>query len=161
MYLTVHASIGAAIGGSVSHPSLAFLLGIVSHFILDKIPHADPGGANHFEGRNIFPLTKSAKRFLAIVLIDTLLAAATTLFLIRAMPNASLSLLFGVIGSILPDYLFGLYFLTKWKLLKSFQMFHHRIHFPHKQYRVQVFPGTLIQILVFFAGILFLLRPPL
>jgi hypothetical protein len=39
MYQIVHGMAGAVIGSRLDSPILAFILGFVSHFILDAIPH--------------------------------------------------------------------------------------------------------------------------
>ena len=41
MFLTVHGTAGIALGMFTGNPLLAFMLGLVSHSILDIIPHGD------------------------------------------------------------------------------------------------------------------------
>jgi hypothetical protein len=42
MILSTHAIVGAAIASFLpSHPTIAFVLGFGSHFVLDAIPHWD------------------------------------------------------------------------------------------------------------------------
>lgn len=40
---SVHAAIGAALGRRIKHPAVAFVAGVVSHFIGDVVPHRDLG----------------------------------------------------------------------------------------------------------------------
>lgn len=42
MLSTTHTLVGAAIGKSTGNPALSFFLGVISHFILDKVPHFWP-----------------------------------------------------------------------------------------------------------------------
>ncbi len=48
MTLTTHVAIGAGIGVLVGNPELGFVLGLVSHFMVDMIPHGDTLLADRF-----------------------------------------------------------------------------------------------------------------
>ena len=41
MFITVHAAAATALSRYATIPLLAFVLGLLSHFILDMIPHGD------------------------------------------------------------------------------------------------------------------------
>ena len=41
MYLTAHSSAGVLIAAKVVNPWLAFVLGFLSHYVLDMIPHGE------------------------------------------------------------------------------------------------------------------------
>lgn len=157
MYLTVHASVGALIGKTVgNNPLLGFVLGFLSHFLLDKIPHADPHISlpEHF-GETIRP-SKPVVGFITIVLLDSLLVAALTSFLITKNIIPSSSIL-SIIGSVLPDFAFGFYFLTKNKYLKKFHEFHEKMHFDPKKYPVNKLLGNITQLSVLILSMLLLL----
>ena len=53
MIVTVHVVAGGVIGELVGNPAAAFLLGIISHFILDSIPHFDNLDNECFSPRQI------------------------------------------------------------------------------------------------------------
>ena len=41
MFLTVHATLGITVGQTTGNIFLAFFAGLLSHFVLDVIPHGD------------------------------------------------------------------------------------------------------------------------
>ena len=43
MIFTTHIIVGSAAGSLTGNPGLAFLYGLISHHIIDAIPHIDPG----------------------------------------------------------------------------------------------------------------------
>lgn len=148
MFLTVHSSTGAFVGNTAGNPLLAFIIGMISHFLLDSIPHFDPSGSEDFDSKKI-TLTKKGRRYLLVVICDILLAGVFLLFLLSRKPVYPLGVIFGVIGSVLPDFLMGLYKLTKNPILKIYNTFHQNIHFDQKKIHVNFFLGNLTQLAAF------------
>lgn len=74
-----HAATGAAIGLTISNPLLAVPLAIVSHFVLDAIPHYDPPGDETTRIR--------AKRFIWQLVIDTSFCVLLVCILALAKPK--------------------------------------------------------------------------
>ncbi len=148
MYLTVHAAAGAVIGNYINNAFLAFILGFISHFILDRIPHKDPDSADNFLEHKL-RLSKRTRKFLAILFIDALmLIMFTMMFYNRDIFIYPHPVIAGIVGAILPDALAGLYFLTGNKYLGKFWEFHKRIHFDHKRVTVSVTGGMLTQVVL-------------
>lgn len=57
MTIAPHALVGAALATATTSPTVAFLLGFVSHFLLDAIPHFEPGTlADLSEDSNEWPV---------------------------------------------------------------------------------------------------------
>jgi len=108
MFLAVHSSVGLFIGSEVANPWLAFLLGFVSHLVLDMIPHGDEGLG---ESKN--PARKIKKLFL-ISSVDLLLVIALFFYLTN---NSFIVLrpgiLTGLAGSLLPDFIWGFHEISR------------------------------------------------
>lgn len=43
MMVVAHVAVGAAVGSLTGDPVLAFIAGTASHFVMDAVPHFDPG----------------------------------------------------------------------------------------------------------------------
>ena len=125
MTLTTHAAIGAAIGTLVGNPLLGFILGGVSHFLVDMIPHGDNELADRFHVHKMkkvpvaFMTTYAA---LAILLVMTLMALRPD-----GAPNAVFAA--SVMGSVLPDFMVGMADLFKKNsVLRAYRKFHFFFH---------------------------------
>jgi hypothetical protein len=148
MYLTVHAAAGAVIGNYINNALLAFILGFISHFILDRIPHKDPDSADEFLSKKI-KLSKRARKFFSILLLDIgLLFFITILFYNRDIFIYPHPVIAGIAGAVLPDALLGIYFLTGNKYLEKFWQFHHKIHFDHRKVTVSMAGGMVTQVVL-------------
>jgi len=140
MYLTVHAAAGAAIGQFIANPWLAFILGFISHFILDMIPHGD-------EGIKHWKLFKTnLQRTVAASIIDFLILSALACYwLINSPMNEIPGMIYGMAGAILPDTLWGLYEITGTPLLGWYSKSHSALHQIFKK-PLALRYGFLIQI---------------
>ncbi len=88
--MTNHVLSGALIGGAVRRPVPAFLLGVMSHFALDTVPHWGEWG--------------SPRRFLRVAVPDGLAGlAAIGTFAAIAPRERRLAVLAGMAGAALPD----------------------------------------------------------
>ena len=97
--ITPHILVGASVGVATGNPVLGFLGGVVSHFVLDAIPHTDPG-TWHFE--DAFPF-KVDERDLTVAFADMALAIFLTLYLAGTTPLIAAAPLAGMLGGALPD----------------------------------------------------------
>jgi hypothetical protein len=123
MFVTTHAAIGAVVGGSLANPYLALILGFISHFLVDMIPHGDEHMLNGFKSGS------KVKRAVAYVTIDAIFAVyAILLILSNAPERLHDSMKWGIIGSVLPDLVVGVFELTRVKYLRRFTAWHHRNH---------------------------------
>ena len=149
MFLTVHVTTGAWIGTVMPNVPAAFFVGVVSHFLLDRVPHYDPpiapGTAKDGVLKNpIF------QRFLAIAAIDVALALVMTAGLVRQLPAGSTrAIVAGAVGGMFPDLLFGLYRLTNHPWLAAFNRLHAAIHFDPKKIPVTFLTGMATQLATF------------
>jgi hypothetical protein len=88
--LTNHVLSGALIGARARGPGQAFAAGVVSHFVLDAIPHWGAWG--------------SRRRFLRVAVADGLVSLAVAGALAAAAPPARrAAVLAGMAGAALPD----------------------------------------------------------
>lgn len=121
MFVTTHAALGALIAQQMpEHPYLAFGLGVASHFLSDIIPHGDTKlYKEYISGRKV-------KRSIAYSIIDGALAIIFVIFMLNAVSSeARLAMSLGMIGSVLPDLIVGVYEVFKFKWLEKL----HRLHF--------------------------------
>ncbi len=156
MVLTTHAVVGGAIGRVfMGNPLLAFILGFASHFILDMIPHwdyplsskvTDVRETHTMHLRSGWPLIMDISR----VSLDFLLGAFLVYFIFP--PGGGWwfsSIVWGVLGSVLPDGLQFIY--AKWRppVLRGLQRFH---HFIHANYNLNNRPllGIVLQFILMF-----------
>jgi len=95
MTATAHALIGASIAAKVTNPAVGIPLVILSHFVLDIIPHWDLG-TNH--------RAKSKMRLKAEATADVLLGFALAFLIFRNLVNPSY-LFIMIIAAQLPDWL--------------------------------------------------------
>jgi hypothetical protein len=88
--LTNHVLSGALVGALSRRPLPAFAAGVVSHFVVDAIPHWGKWG--------------SRRRFLRVAVPDGLVSlAAMGTFAAAAPPGRRLTVLAGMAGAALPD----------------------------------------------------------
>lgn len=124
MTVTTHVAVGAAIGMNIGKPALGFLLGFISHFIVDIIPHGDDGMRKRFEAggkkRTLSYFYGVSDYMIAFYLFITVLN-------IKAYPSVA-ALSAAVVGSTLPDLLVVVYEASKTKLLKWFYNVHFFFH---------------------------------
>lgn len=86
-----HALTGAAIGFGVKSWPLAFVLGIILHILIDKIPHFWP---------------KTRKMMVAFVTLNYVIMIPLMYYLIQLYPANTWGMLAGAVGSLMVDILF-------------------------------------------------------
>lgn len=96
-----HIAIAGAIGERIQNPLLAFLAGVLSHFILDKVPH-------------YWPESDKAKGY--IIGGDTIFSALLLTGIYFVPSSNHLGLFFGALGGASVDTIFVLIMRSKGKL---------------------------------------------
>lgn len=126
MFLTVHASAGLFLGSQVASPWLAFLIGYLSHWLLDIIPHGD----ENLIPKNIYPETRRKWKLFYIASFDTL-GIIILFFILTYTEKITLTsaVLWGMLGAVAPDYLWGLHKVTSIRILKPLHRLHNKFHF--------------------------------
>ena len=103
MLMSVHATVGAVAGTAVGSPNIAFLLGLVSHFFLDMIPHGDDAMIDKYSQGT------DTRRIMAYITADGLTTIGLIIFLFLSQDFvAPATVFFGILGALLPDLLVGL-----------------------------------------------------
>ena len=160
MVATSHLFLGAAIGTLVPDPLIAFGLGFGSHFLLDAIPHFEPGlvfRKRDAEGNLADGMTWQEYR---LAWLDMLVGTIITLLVWRSS-GSQLSILTGALGAILPDLVDNVpwwkAYTSKTKLLGWIYPIHKGFHFPTLQARF-VWWSVLPPIVVFLLSLGWVLR---
>lgn len=124
MFLSVHTCAGAIVGRFIPNPFIAFLLGIISHFLMDLIPHGDRGVYDRYKKG------KFVRRAFAIVLLDGIFSIYIVMLVLTVnnKVGSELNIAFGIVGATLPDALTVVYEITKTKFLKWVHKLHFKIH---------------------------------
>jgi len=145
MFLTIHSTAAIAITQSITNPMGAFFIGLISHYILDFIPHGDEKFKN-------YSISEMAK--MAIVDHFGILIIVITIFLFKPDFSFTANIIFGVIGALLPDWLTAIHRLSTKsqnlmiKKMRNFitplQSFHCYIHRLIK-YRISFPTGIVLQ----------------
>lgn len=128
MIITPHLLAGAAIATATttSYP-LAFLIGFLSHFVLDAIPHVDPGTffnpqKNENQSWPLWIYIYAASEFVIIW--------AIVIFLFQNRPDFDI-IITGGIGGITVDILDNhpCRFIRTWPFFKQIHWLHKKFHF--------------------------------
>ena len=137
MLIAAHSIAGGVAGDFIGNPILAFLLGIIIHFILDAIPHYDTTDNHKFTFRQW-----------ALILGDALVALLIIFLIIKPPLDINSPFLWGAIGGITPDFFDNVSLWSKqfqaFKLGNVFHNFHERIQ-PKQP---NIFWGLLVQIVL-------------
>ncbi len=146
MTLTTHATLGAVIGHAVGNPAIAFVLGFISHFLIDMIPHGDTGISDNFRVHK----TRQTQA-VAYVAVDAIVALMFVLLLANTRDIDSVrTFTWGIVGSVLPDLMVGLYEVTKTPLLRWFNTMHFYFHdfFVKRRGEVPLYYALLAQVVL-------------
>ena len=139
MLLSVHTIAGALIGEKINNPYLAFSLGLISHFLLDMIPHGDlkrPTKLNNFI-------------YIALGGLADLSILGFFLIYFDLKNLLNLNVLLAILGSLLPDLVFIFYRYRDKKYFKSYFNFHEKLHNTiSKNFDLKFNWGLILQILI-------------
>jgi hypothetical protein len=136
---------GVLIGQNVPTPGLAFSLGVASHFLLDLIPHGDSQlYKNYKDGQSV-------SRSVLYAATDSIISVGVLIYLLETAPYASrATIVAGVIGAVIPDFLVALGEGIKLKTLQRFQKLHIRIHdaIANRAGNIPLRAGVSMQIII-------------
>lgn len=150
-----HVLIGAAIGTKIKQPLLAWPLSLISHILVDLIPHWNP---------SLYTETKKygqpARKSVRIVIFDAaigLIAGSAIAFFLASRQNdlfLFFNILFSCLFAVLPDLIEAPYFFFRYQphWLKKFILWQH-----NHQGRAPKIPGLLIQLISMILALTFIL----
>lgn len=152
MLETPHVLVATAIASKIPNPLLAIPLALMSHFILEKVPHWNPHLNSETEKYG-----QPTKQSTIITAIDSTLALMTgSYFAFRVLPdvNHALTILAACFFSVLPDVVEAPYFFLNYreKIIKRWILWQKSI-----QADWPVLPGLLTQLVIALAAIYFTL----
>lgn len=150
MFIAGHVAAGALIGQALgtSNPLIIMTLSFASHFLLDVIPHGDGHHVNdYYHGER-----KHTKAIYGHLAVDTAASIALVAILLGFTTLDRASMAFGIIASVIPDFIVGLNELFKNRFLKWFTRLHFKVHnaLIHK-WVVPALPGSIAQIVLIIA----------
>lgn len=132
MFITVHAAAATLIGKHIPNPYIAFACGFISHFLLDIPPHGDTKMGKKFFGIRLSEPKHhhDIKPIAMIGMLDAVCLTMLILYLFRTFDFVnSDSVVWAIIGSILPDINMIIYRLTKFKPLSYLEKIHQKNHY--------------------------------
>lgn len=163
MTLTTHIIIAAAVAKPLAayNPIFAFLVAFASHYLSDAIPHWDyplqsaSGSVEHTAKHIVFTKATFWNDILRAGADGAIGSIAVFLLLRPTAPDQYLFLVLVIAGGILPDFLQGVYYGLRIKLLRSHQNFHDRMH---TKIKLGPYPmiGIPFQLLIIALSIFFL-----
>jgi len=131
MNLSTHVAVGAAVGYLCKNPALGFCAGIISHHLIDGIPHSD-GGALEVDVKDY----AKDKRIVKVVTADLLLVAAIICYILY-LQGFSWPIVLGAFGAVLPDLIDNMPFwspqIRKTHLGYLYHRFHEKFHYTIKE----------------------------
>ena len=140
MVIVPHMLAGAAIGAHSPNVWAAFCFGLVSHYLLDSLPHWD-----YLDSPKISKFKHLVKIFIDFII-------AIIIVLIVAWP-LKIIIIFGIMGALLPDFIEFLYINYKIKLLRPLSLFHHKVHYYKK---IPFLKGSIFQVIIIAISIIML-----
>ncbi len=135
MILATHAIVGATIANVIpNHPILGFSAALVSHYLLDMIPHDEYDISGLIDGKNkgLLKLSKKGIIHLSIIGADFLIGIAFSFFFFAKNDVRLYATILGILGGVLPDFLQLMYLKFKNQPWKSFQNLHDFFHAKKK-----------------------------
>ncbi|MFA5927610.1 MAG: hypothetical protein WCT32_03510 [Patescibacteria group bacterium] len=145
MLLTPHTIFAGTVGEISGNPLVALTLGILSHFLLDALPHYDTTDGGKFTPRQI-----------GVIVID-FICLVTIMLIVWMGLNPGTAFWFGALGGTIPDLLDNVPFWNKkfrsTIIGKAFHAFHDRI----QKDEVGVWIGLLSQLIIICLSIIILM----
>jgi hypothetical protein len=131
MIASIHLLVGGAVGVATKNPAAAVAAGVVSHFILDAIPHADhPDGSRDKNGEVVWN-----KKMYIFAFTDSIIGGLIILslwILYFGFPDFTSPFIWGAVGGYLPDFIDNVPFwkhkVRRVKIFARLHQFHEWIH---------------------------------
>lgn len=136
MLIAAHSIGGSLAGEVIGNPFLAFLLGIVLHYLLDAIPHYDTTDGGKF-----------TKRQLILILVDALFGFILLFIMLDKSCNVY-AFWAGALGGIAPDLIDNLPYIKSWTSRNKFFKLFLRFHTSIQKNTVYWLYGLIIQYLI-------------
>ncbi len=151
MFITPHTAVALWLSTKTGNPYLGFTYGLISHFVIDIIPHGDEKMGYHIEDEK-----KRRNYILKIGFVDVSLALILLYLVWFKTDMWSIVAFWAVAGAWIPDGVWLLATVIKSKLIKRLAHFHHHTHHLLNK-EIGIKSGVLLQFAftVFFLLLLF------
>jgi hypothetical protein len=141
--MTPHTSVAIFISTRVSHPLLAFLLGLIFHFLLDIIPHGDEEISINRKEKKLGPWY-----FYKIIIVDALVSGLLIFLFVNSQAIYNKwTLMAALLGSWLPDLAWNTIEIFKIKFLYWYPKLHTKIHYL-LGWKISLVYGLPVQIMI-------------
>jgi len=162
MILASHIIVSGLLGATTQNYFLAGFFGLVSHYILDAVPHWDFYLSPEFNVKaetedGNFIKEKLFWKEIGKIVVDILIGLSLLFIFLKTLGYINIAAVFiSVFFGILPDSLQLFYLMTKWKFIKWNMDLQQFMHFSiHKKIEQAFWPGIIAQIATI--GIVFLI----
>lgn len=147
MFLTVHATAGAAVGALTGNPIAGFLLGVLSHAVLDIIPHGDEHLAPACKGHTC-DHREEIRFFIKLAALDGVIMLGVLAAVLQPwVVLPSWAVVAGIAGGVLPDIGQGLgTAFPRWRLFARFRVLHDIVHVTIIPFETPVVLGMVTQL---------------
>jgi len=125
MLAASHLVAGGVVGSYIGNPFLAFLVGIIIHFLLDSVPHFDTIEEDKFDYKE-----------LSLIFIDFLIGMAIIIWVIKPDISLNSSFVWGSIGGMTPDLFDNVPF---WKETFRKTRIGSKVHYLHERIHSKAF----------------------
>ncbi|MBU1177409.1 hypothetical protein KKH96_03125 [Patescibacteria group bacterium] len=142
MVIIPHMLAGATIGAHSPNVWAAFCFGLLSHYLLDSLPHWE-----YLDSLKVSKFSQLIKIF-----IDFIIGSIIIVFLFLSS-SFNIIIISGIIGALLPDFIEFLYVNFKIKLFRPLSIFHHKIHYYKK---VSFLKGSISQTIIVIISVILL-----
>lgn len=145
MLVASHIVAGGVVGSFFGDPYLAFLLGLILHFILDAIPHFDTIGEGCLNVKQI-----------VLIITDFMIGVALIIWIIKPDFSIGNPFIWGAIGGMIPDLFDNVPFWQEKFRDTKFGAFVHNFHqnIHSRRYESRPIMGMLTQYIVIGLSIL-------
>lgn len=147
MLVAAHIITAGYVGERIGNPFLAFLVGVIIHFLLDAVPHYDTTDNG-----------KVTKRQLVLSITDLIIGILLIVFLFKADLSLKSSFFWGALGGIFPDILDNIPFWQNAFRSTSFGKRFHKFHDGIQKITLPPIPGLFLQIILIMIISYFYLR---
>ena len=126
MIILAHSLVGAVVATKTESFPVAFLLGFTSHFVLDAIPHLDPGTIVNPFGKKNVSWPKWVYWFILLDFLTTILI----FYLLKDKPDFKFMIV-AAVGAVSVDVIenFPVEFVRNLPVLKQIQWLHGKVHY--------------------------------
>ena len=151
MFLTAHSLIALSSTKFINDPTSLFFVNFFLHYVFDAIPHGKENG--------IIGGFKNVNKDLTIFATIDILFIIILICLFASYYNYQLTnIIFAISGACLPDFLWGLYRITHWKIFAWADKLNNLAHkiIKIKQNSILFYSTQLIPIIIFIITFYFL-----